>query len=545
MTNRLRDWSVPHGESVRSVQSTTCAGIVLLAAATLLYMTSPRTEAFFWTDAATFALNGELIRDYLASGFATSPMAFAKTWFLHYPALTISLYPPIFPLAEAVMFMAFGFSHAAAQATVAVFCLAAAGGAYASARTVAPPLAAAGAALLVLAAPEVLLWSRQVMMETPALAFLLLGSACLLRYQARGSTGWLLAATALVLAATYTKQTAIFAALAFAAAILADQGLPASRRRPLWIAAALGVVGLLPLAAFTLATASVLVDIALQTASAGSDLAAPTSPPMVLLYLRVLPDICGWPMLAASACYGAVVARQGWRDRAERRLAILMAAWFVSDLLFVSLVGHFEQRYGMALAVPAAMFSVLLALRVTAVRWRPAVSLGAGALALVATMIRSPVPPGASYAAVAAAVVQYAGKGDVVLFDLEDTKTLSFSLRARSPAPGPYVLRAEKLLVDYRIVREWGVQDRSLGTAEIEGIIDKFGIGLVVLQPGFWADLPSMARLEAILGSDRFEQVAEFAIESETASKRTTIKLLRNRRTAALTADAARQMLRD
>ena len=69
----------------------------------------------------SFALNGELVRDYLASGLGQSPMAFALEWFRHYPAVTISLYPPIFPLAEAAVFALFGFSHAAALATVTLF----------------------------------------------------------------------------------------------------------------------------------------------------------------------------------------------------------------------------------------------------------------------------------------------------------------------------------------------------------------------------------------------------------------------------------------
>lgn len=528
-----------------AIKSETFSGAVLLAAASLLYLTSWRNESFPWTDAASFALNGELIRDYAASGFAGSPMAFAKEWFLHYPALTISLYPPIFPLAEAAMFAMFGFTHAVAQATVALFCLLAAWGAYATARTVAPPMAAVGSALLVLAAPEILLWSRQVMMEIPSTAFLLVGCACLLRYQARGSTRWLLIATAMVLAATYTKQTAIFAAGAFAAAIFADEGLTALRRRPIWLAAGIGVAGLAPLAIFTYETAAVLMDIALQSGTNEGHVAGAAPPPRLMLYLWDLPKICGWPMLLASVGYGIVVTLRGWTNAAEQRLAILMTAWFVFALLFVSLIGHHEQRYGMPLAVPTAMFSFLLVIRLTQARWQPAVGLGVGAAAFLATLMLLPARPGASYAAVATAITQNSGKGDVVLFDLDDTKSLSFSLRNRSPTPGPYVVRAEKLLVDYRIIRGWGVQDRSLSTADIDAIIDRFGIDLVVLQPGFWTDLPSMARLQTILESDRFEQVAEIPIESENASKRTTIKILRNRRPTPLIADALKQMLRN
>ena len=244
----------------------------MFAAVLALFITSPTNEDFWWTDSATFALNGELIRDYVASGLPGSPLAFATEWFRRYPALTISLYPPVFPVAEAVMFAVFGFSHPVAQATVALFTLFAAAGAFLAAQTAVPTLAAAGFAVGMLATPAMLLWSRQVMMELPFLGFLLAGAAALLRYQNSGRAWWLVLAVGGVLAATYTKQTAIFAAPAFAMALLVTEGPGLLRRRVVWLAAVAGVLCLVPLAVFTLKFGSEVVDIALQqgVAAAGT-----------------------------------------------------------------------------------------------------------------------------------------------------------------------------------------------------------------------------------------------------------------------------------
>jgi hypothetical protein len=140
---------------------------VVFAVSVILYVTAPKSEDFWWTDAPSFALNGELVRDYFASGLHQSPMAFANEWFRHYPALSISLYPPIFPLAEALMFALFGLSHPVAQATVAVFIAVAAVGVFRAARTVADPFTAAASILLTFSASGILLWSRQVMMSCP------------------------------------------------------------------------------------------------------------------------------------------------------------------------------------------------------------------------------------------------------------------------------------------------------------------------------------------------------------------------------------------
>src|ERR1700722_19240871 len=114
---------------------------VAFAVVAVLFVTAPKSEDFWWAHSPSFAFNGELVRDFFASGLHQTPMAFANEWFRHYPALSISLYPPIFPLAEALLFALFGFSHPVAQATVAVFIAVAAVGTYRVARTVADPLA--------------------------------------------------------------------------------------------------------------------------------------------------------------------------------------------------------------------------------------------------------------------------------------------------------------------------------------------------------------------------------------------------------------------
>ena len=98
------------------------AAAVLTVAVALLFLTAPRHENFWWTDAATFALNGELIRDYAASGFPRAPMAFANAWFLRYPALTISLYPPIFPMADILLLKVFSLWQLTSSSSIVPTC---------------------------------------------------------------------------------------------------------------------------------------------------------------------------------------------------------------------------------------------------------------------------------------------------------------------------------------------------------------------------------------------------------------------------------------
>jgi 4-amino-4-deoxy-L-arabinose transferase-like glycosyltransferase len=510
---------------------TTLLSISLLAITViLLFVTAPKHEDFGWTDGASFALNGELIRDYVVSGFPHSPMTFAIEWFARYPALTISLYPPIFAMAEALVFALFGFSHPAAQATVAAFSALAAGGAYFTARTAMPPLAAVGAALLLFATPNVLLWSRQVVMELPALAFLLVGAAVLLRYQSAGGTWRLFLAVIFILAAVYTKQTALFVVPAFAIALLAQEGPSLLCRRPVWLAAATGVIGLLPLAVFTIMFAPLAIEAAFGQGTGSIENpgeASRISIAAFTVYARALPEIVGLPSLVGALGYLGLLTTRGWRGGAERRLVVLMLGWFAVDYVFISGTAHFEARYGTTLTIPPAILSALFVTRLAGPRLQSFAALAAG-IALFSTAIATQkVPRITGYDAVAAYVVNNSEQDSVVLFQGNESKNLVFSIRSHSATPKVFILRAEKLLVNYTIIREWGITDRNLSTSDIEALIDNNRISTVILQPDFWTDQPSIARLQALVYSDRFQQVAEFPIASDVPSHRTTIKVFR------------------
>jgi hypothetical protein len=492
-----------------------------------IFVSAPKSEDFWWTDSASFALNGALVHDYIVSGFDGTPMQYAGEWFRHFPALTISLYPPIFPLAEAAAFGLFGFSHQVAQATVAAFTSLAAFGVYRLSRTVLNRVAATGAMLMMFAAPGVLLWSRQVVMELPALAFVLLASGHLLRYQASRQRRDLLVATVLGLAALYTKQTSIFIAPCFAIALVADEGIRVLRNRTVWIAAAVGVVGTIPLVVFTLDAAPVLLDIAL-----GRGLAAPaggegveTSWAQAMEYGSALPTVVGWPLvLASSACLGFVAVR-GWRSVAERRLVILMVAWFICDFVFISATSQVEFRYAMALAVPCAVVASLLMPRLFRHQFDSWTGLCAGIALFALYFATEPVHRMSGYDKVAAYLLDHSAQDDVVWFQGAESKSLSFSLRSHASVPKLVLLRAEKFLVDYYMVREWGVKDGGWTPETVRDLIRRERVSIVVLQPDFWSDLPSMAHMEDYIRSDHFREVAEFPITADEPSQRTTIKV--------------------
>jgi 4-amino-4-deoxy-L-arabinose transferase-like glycosyltransferase len=516
--------------------------MVLVAAAIATYMTAARDEDFWWADGASFALNGEFVRDYLASGLGQNPVVFAQEWFRHYPALTISLYPPIFPLVEAAAFAIFGFSHTTALATVTVFATVASIGIYRTVRTTASVLPATAAGIMLLATPEVLRWSREIVMDVPAMALLLLGAAALLHYQAAKRPGTLLVTVLLTLAAVYTKQTAIFVVPAFAVSLLADDGWALARCKSTWLAVSGFLIGLLPLAVFTLLYGTENFHIAFGEGT-GQKGYGRLSVQALMAYGRVLPEIVGIIPLVGSGAYLALLGVKGWHDNAERRLTVLMVSWFVIDYLLISVTADFETRYAVPLTAPPVVLSILLIARVLSTSLAGGVALVASVWMFAAQISSQPVMRVEGYGDVAQYVLEQSEPGDVVLFHGMASKNFAFSLRTRSPTPKVSVLRAEKFLVDYTIMRDWGITDRNLSAADVEAIIDRYEVSFIVFQPNFWTDQPSIAALQRVIDSDRFRMVAQFGITSEDLSRRATLRVYRNIRRTAIS-DQARQPVR-
>jgi hypothetical protein len=304
------------------------------------------------------------------------------------------------------------------------------------------------------------------------------------------------------------------------------------RDRIVWLAAASSIVALLPLAAFTFWVQRDSLDVALGQGIAKHSGAAGLLAghlPQIEAYVLALPEIVGWPLLIGVFATVMLIGMRGWRSVAERRLAILMMAWFGCDFVGVALTGHFEARYGMALGVPCAMLSLMLLQRLPI---SSAFAFAAAAGLFAISVATEKVYTMTGYDKVAAYITAHTKPDDVVWLEAKESKNLIFSLRSHDPLHPLLILRCEKFLIDYHVSRDWGVRDRGWTQADIENLIDRNKVTMVVLQPDFWTDLPSMALMQAYILSDRFKQVAEFPITADDPSQRTTIRLFVDQRPA-------------
>jgi hypothetical protein len=162
------------------------------------------------TDAARHAMNGVFIYDLVRTGHLLHPIDYAEEYYGHFPALSMPYHPPLFPAMEAAFFGLFGVKLFTARLAVALnvavcvvlFCRLVE-------RTLGNSVLAVCAAITTFS-----LWvsqtvARDVMLEYPAMAFMLAGVLCLHNWDGEFSMKRALAFALLASAAFWTKQHAV------------------------------------------------------------------------------------------------------------------------------------------------------------------------------------------------------------------------------------------------------------------------------------------------------------------------------------------------
>lgn len=518
------------------VSTRLAVAVVLVCAVGALFLASPTDGNFWWSDAPRHALNGAFVLDFVQQWPVDDARRWAVDYYLKYPALTILFYPPLFYGVEAAVFAVAGVSQASAQATVSLFALVLAVASYGLARRLLPPWSALGAALMVVGAPEVTFWARQVMLDIPAYAMVVSGAYFLVRYLDEARPRLLYGAVLCVLAAAWIKLTAVFIVPVLAGAVVWRGRWPVLRHRPVWIAAVIGLVGMLPLVWLTLQFGGANVE---SVAGRPTDVSRWNVEAWVF-YGRLLPQSLGVAGLVAASLGVVALGVRARRIPRDRSVSWILGAWFVVGYLFFSFIGVREPRHGLMLLLPLG-----IAAAVACQTWLPARFAQAGALALglvtfASSVVLRAAPEVNGYREVADFVAATAPRGSVVLFHGVRDGNFVFNMRTHLDRPDLSIVRSDKLLL--RVIvgeRSRGVQEKGLDEIEIERLLRDVGVGLVVMQPGFWADIEQMARFERVVRTPLFTSVASFAITGNAPHQDRLIEVLR----PTYPVDAARRPL--
>jgi hypothetical protein len=500
-----------------------CALLVLVVLG-LFLAGAPVDNAFSWPDAPRHALNGAFVLDLIRDHPFGDPTGYAYDYYVKYPALTILFYPPLFYFFLAPFYALFGVSQTSAIAAEFVCYALLAIGSYRLARFWLPPLFAFCAALILIAAPEIAYWGRQVMLEIPAFALLVWSAYFFMCHLSERRIVWLYLAAALAVLAMYTKLTAAFILIVYLLTLLQARGAEIFRDKHSYIILALAVIGTIPLAVLTVKFGQANM----QSVSGLSD--AEVSRRSIsgwIWYAKQMPSQIGWPALLAFIAGLGVLFMQ--RARLAGFLPLLL--WLVVGYLLFSAIDLKEARHSVFLLFPLAVlgvFGVTMLLR----KWPPVAALSVLAIALATlgmTAFTRPVQYVSGYTQVADFIAKEAPKDSGVVFSGYRDGSFIFTMRTHEERRDLTLIRADKLFLTLAVRRSLGVQQKLMEQDKIVEMLGKMAVRYVVAQPDFWTDLESMKRFQEVLESNHFEKVRTFQMPSNYPAQEKELIVYRNR----------------
>ena len=357
------------------------------------------------------------------------PKGWMFEYYLRYPALTIFFYPPLLHVALGIFFLVFGVSHRVAVACVGSFVVVLMFAVYALVRRNCTAPASFCAAVLALAAPEVLTWGRQIMLEIPMLAFMGWSAYFFLRYLEDTKPPHLFFSSILLVCACYTKQTAIILLLSYAIAVLSFLGPRRFLQRHVWVIVTLCAIALLPLALMQLYFGAFNVVSVIDRPDIGIDRFSVEG---LTWYLTRLPVMFGFAVPLAVAGLLLRATKDG--DSTLRQDLCVHAYWLVVGYAFLSAISLKEQRHGLILLIPVTVFAGWGIDRL-ATRWFPA-PIRALAIALLSViglgtmMAIFPTPAVIGYAEAADYVVREAPPNARIMFVGNRDGAFIFNIRS-------------------------------------------------------------------------------------------------------------------
>lgn len=418
----------------------------LLAAATYTFQIGSGAYAGgvsrYMSDEPAHYVTGVMVHDYLAYGLGRSPMDFATEYYLHYPAVAMGHWPPMYYALEAVTFLLAGPSLEAALALNGALTALSAYLLFGILRSRIGLWPSLAAAVVLVAVTDVQQVTAHVMSE-PMMCALGLGALkALMSYVEHERSRDFLAYGLLTGAAVLTKAVAWSLVPVPLALMLLTRRFDWLRSRAFWGAHALMLGIALP---WELTMS--------QAVSAGFIASGAASwPSRAGLAVEGVTEQIGWPLVALGLGSAFAVAWRAWKGEVEATvyapLALVCGGVFG---LFVTAPVPPSPRY-LILAFAGLLGLAALSLRDGAARILPDSKAGfaaAGGLLLLFLPWFGPgAKDGAEFEAVARKIVSGYDEHKVVLVSSQSGGELILvaeAARLESP-PKRYFLRASKFL---------------------------------------------------------------------------------------------------
>lgn len=494
------------------------AGLVLCIVLAGLFMTWSGLTApgMWWTDESRHAMHGAFFVDFFRDLPLRAPYDYVQRYFAQYPALAFNWYLPLFPMGMGLIMSVTGVSEASAHATVIGVWLLGVVGWYFWLIRHYDRLTAVTASLALLSMPVVVLWSRSVMLEAPAVGMCALSVLFFQRYLDRPSHSTAISAGFILLATLLVKQTTLFILpVLLVYGLSHEPGRRALWRREVWWGVALVAVGLLVIAAHALLFGP-------EAVMAGESNTRPGSFPWWSLgrwsmfgrslYLGV------GPIIAVLTVLGIALSLY----RRDRHVWVLPLTWLAASYIWSTYLANVpgnSQRYAFY-AMPAVAFFAAYGLWHFADRpvwrwtWASTLLLAIGWHGLNA--VQTPHRYVSGYD-IAANLVYGLPNSGAILFAGKHDGNFIFHIRQLDQDRQRVVLRGDKTLVSMSVHKYFGVRSHVSDAADIQTLLNGLGVRWVVVESRDLVGLKEFKLLYETLKGPGYRLVATVPVSTNVA----------------------------
>jgi hypothetical protein len=483
-----------------------CLAVILAMVLTVHVVMAEPTEPFFNGDETQHVMTGIFVADAITDGGVWRPRSYAEQYYAQYPALGLIVWPPGFYTVEGVAMLVFGRDFETARWLTVAYSLIATLYLFRIVRFTHDLRTACVAALLFAFTREVFFHSRNVMLEVPTVAFILMAIFHLERYLASRCRGDLVGmAIACVLAGLHRYDAVAIVPMILARLILTRQWAVLTRKSVI-LAAILVIIMLAPI--YGLA-AHEIGGVQSRAAAAGSD---PTSIKASLISQWTYLPRTLWAHASQAVCALGVV---GLVLSARDAKSAPYIAIIIGTFLFFAPLAEQETRHGIDWLPGWCALAAIAINRLTKSfkQW-----LTASILAIVATAfwtLHQPVTWVRGYSPAAKIVIDSTTGPATVLFNGLLSGTFIYEIRTQDHDRRIGILRGDKLLYGTLSDPHLGyVEYATDDAAMLARLADISPDYLVVESPHAKYEPPASIRLRKLLDSrpDLFAHVAEMPL---------------------------------
>lgn len=463
------------------------------------------TGETWWSDASQHAMNGVYFLDLVKNASFNLDHLYDYTigYYFRYPALTLGFHPPFFPLVESLFFAIFGISIPIAKLAVVFFVLIGTIFWYRLMKLIYDKVIAFFSTIFLFASPLITLWSREIMLEIPALTMVIISIYFFYLYIELGRPKYAYLLTGSIILAILTKQTTVFIIPLFISYIFITKNVKRVLNKETLISGIFFVVCI----SLTIAMTFLMGRNALTHVTLSMDKLygfSKLSSENLLFYVKQLAEALSPPILILSC-----IAIMFFLIKKRNNAILLFIIWIIIDYLMITFISVKEPRYLIFLIPPFSLLATLwlfeLKIRIKNV-----------SLALIITLILSIFQTVKAYTfehpvisgyETAAKYIADNPKGFGILVNAYYYGNFIFYFRKYDREKNNIILRGDKLIYQY-------YNSNDVDSASLLKMFKDYGIKYVVIESFESNMIPQLELIKPILKSSHFTLLKEIPIKT-------------------------------